>query len=462
MEQAGGSADAAPADSSLEEMAGVEEAKQEPDSAAPMDVDDVLMDTEAPGGSSFEEVPAAKEEDTTVPPVQHSDDPTGPESSSANTAGHPGSSPSGEAPIPEMNFSADASNDQDNTYEQGIWGKTKTRVDPKAFESKATADAEEKNEQAFEKHSGEKEKETLSDTSDFMHFHDAHHLKERMSPLMRLSEQIHGYGKCGLYHDDIRLDKINGFKVQHMFFRQQAPNHPHMKFNFAEEDLMDSVNQMEPIYDRRTSKMNVVFRTGDYRSTLDDKEMARASTAREQALELNQQLLERLRELNKSRQSASREELMNAMLHYFLAVGVAWTTGISGTSHLRGCRNLSVLPKRGQFPIYNSRSKYTALVLNLGSFARNRKRSAPSTFSNIIDYDDSGESVGLLLKRIAHAKAHLFLLCEAGELNERELDFLHRRGWQTQRNPNGELLVGCRTNNKDSSMAMLAGSTLWG
>ena len=77
-----------------------------------------------------------------------------------------------------MNFSADASNDQDNTYEQGIWGKTKTRVDPKAFESKATADAEEKNEQAFEKYSGEEEKETLSDTSDFMHFHDAHHLKE--------------------------------------------------------------------------------------------------------------------------------------------------------------------------------------------------------------------------------------------------------------------------------------------
>ena len=67
MEQARGSADAAPADSSFEEMAGVEEAKQEPDSAAPMDVDDVPMDTEAPGGSSFEEVPAAKEEDTTVP-----------------------------------------------------------------------------------------------------------------------------------------------------------------------------------------------------------------------------------------------------------------------------------------------------------------------------------------------------------------------------------------------------------
>ena len=281
-----------------------------------------------------------------------------------------------------------------------------------------------------------------------------------MSPLLRLSEQIYGYGKCGLYHDDIRLDKINGFKVQHMYFRQQAPNHPHMKFNFAEEDLMDSVCQLEPIYDRRKSKMDVVFRTGDYRSTLDDKEMARASTAREQALELNQQLLERLRELHKSRRSASREELMNAMLHYFLAVGV--DDGDLGDLSLERMPKPIGPAEEGPVPIYNSRSKYTALVLNLGSFARNRKRSAPSTFSNIIDYDDSGESVGLLLKSIAHAKAHLFLLCEAGELNERELDFLHRRGWQTQRNPNGELLVGCRTNNKDSSMAMLAGSTLVG
>ena len=281
-----------------------------------------------------------------------------------------------------------------------------------------------------------------------------------MSPLMKLSEQIHGYNKCGLYHDDIRLDKINGFKVQHMYFRKEAPRHPHMKFNFSEEDLMESVCQMEPIYDRRSSKMNVVFRAGDYRSTLDDKDMARASAAREEALELNQKLLERLRELNQNRRSASREELMNAMLHYFLAVGV--------DDDELGDLSLERMPKpigpaeEGPVPIYNCRSKYTALVLNLGSFARNRKRSTPSVFSEIIDHGDSGESVGLLLKSIAHAKAHLFLLCEAGDLNERELKFLHSRGWETQRNPNGELLVGCRTNGQGSSMTMLAGSTLVG
>ena len=445
MDQADGpAADAAPADSPSGEMAGVEEAKAEPDAGTPMDVDETPMDTDAPGGSPSGEVPEAEE-------------PAEPEH-----AGQPEGSPPGEGSMPEMNFSADAANDHDNTYEQGIWGRTKTRVDPRAFEeeAKATAEAEEKNEKAFEKYSGEKEKETLSDTVDFMHFHEALHLRERMSPLMKLSEQIHGYNKCGLYHDDIRLDKINGFKVQHMYFRQEAPRHPHMKFNFSEEDLMESVNQMEPIYDRRSSKMNVVFRAGDYRSTLDDKEMARASAAREEALELNQKLFERLRELNQNRRSASREELMNAMLHYFLAAGV--------DDDELGDLSLERMPKpigpaeEGPVPIYNSRSKYTALVLNLGSFARNRKRSTPSVFSEIIDHDDSGESVGLLLKSIAHAKAHLFLLCEAGDLNERELEFLHSRGWETQRNPNGELLVGCRTNGQGSSMTMLAGSTLVG
>ena len=161
-------------------------------------------------------------------------------------------------------------------------------MEPGAYEAeaKATAEAEEKNEKAFEQYADEKEKEGLAGTVEFIDFHKAYHLSERMSPLMKLSSQIHGYGKVGLYHDDIRLDKINSFKVQHMYFRQKAPHHYHMKYNFSEEDLMESVDQMEPIYYRRSTKLDVVFRAGDYRSTLDDKEMARASAAREEALEL--------------------------------------------------------------------------------------------------------------------------------------------------------------------------------
>ncbi|CAE7939201.1 GIP, partial [Symbiodinium necroappetens] len=190
MEQAGGS-DAAPADSPSGEMAG--EAKQ----------------VEEP-------------ERTTFPPTAAPDDVRMDEASESGDHAT-GSSPSGEVPMPDMNFSADAPNHHDNLYEQGIWGKTKTRVEPGAYEAeaKATAEAEEKNEKAFEQFAGEKEKEGLADTIDFMNFHEAYHLTERMSPLMKLSTQVYGYGKVGLYHDDIRLDKINSFKVQHMYFRQK-------------------------------------------------------------------------------------------------------------------------------------------------------------------------------------------------------------------------------------------------
>ena len=57
MDQATGSAEAAPADSPSGEMAGVEEAQQEPASETPMDVDETPMDTDAPGGSPSGEVP---------------------------------------------------------------------------------------------------------------------------------------------------------------------------------------------------------------------------------------------------------------------------------------------------------------------------------------------------------------------------------------------------------------------
>ena len=237
-------------DSPPGEMAG--EAKQEPDPSAP-------METDAPEGSSSGEGSGVKVEEperTTFPPTAAPDDVRMDEASESGDHAT-GSSPSGEVPMPDMNFAADASNDHDNLYEQGIWGKTKTRVEPGAYEAEAnaSAEAEEKNEKAFEQFAGEKEKEGLADTVDFMNFHEAYHLTERMSPFMKLSTQIYGYGKVGLYHDDIRLDKINSFKVQHMYFRQKAPHHYHMKYNSAEEDLMDSVCQMEPLYYRRSTKL---------------------------------------------------------------------------------------------------------------------------------------------------------------------------------------------------------------
>ena len=79
---------------------------------------------------------------------------------------------------------------------------------------------------------------------------------------------------------------------------------------------------------------------------------------------------------------------------------------------------------------------------------------------DIIDYDDSGESHGALIKCIAQAKAHLFMLCKAGRSHS-ELNF-HGRAWETFRNPAGDLLVGCWTNLVGPKLRQLAGSTLVG
>ena len=129
------------------------------------------------------------------------------------------------------------------------------------------------------------------------------------------------------------------------------------------------------------------------------------------------------------------------MLHYFLAAGVDEEE--LGDLSLETMPNPMGPAEDGPVPVYASKTKYSVLVLNLGSFARSRKKTAPSTYSDIIYYDDSGESVGLLIKSIAHAKAHLSLLCEAGEINAQELDFLH---WETVRNPNGENFWSDATN----------------
>ncbi|OLP90103.1 hypothetical protein AK812_SmicGene28398 [Symbiodinium microadriaticum] len=122
-------------------------------------------------------------------------------------------------------------------------------------------------------------------------------------------------------------------------------------------------------------------------------------------------------------ESMCRMDPMSAMLHYFLAAGVDEEQ--LGDLFLERMPSPIRPAEDEPVPIYTSRTKYSALVLNLGSFARNRKKTA-------------------------------------GEISAQELDFLHQRAWKTVRNPNGELLVGCRTNKAGSKMSQVAGSTLVG
>ena len=156
---------------------------------------------------------------------------------------------------------------------------------------------------------------------------------------------------------------------------------------------------------------------------------------------------------------------MYAMLHYFLAAGV--DEDEIGDLSLDKIPNPQIhrfgLAEDAPVPVYNTcKSMYTALIANLGSFTRGRKRTAPSAFAGFIDFDDnkpSKPSKGSLISSLARSKSHLFTLCEASEINEGERSFLYERGWKTLSNRHGDILIGSRVNDHDSSMRRSAGST---
>ena len=373
-------------------------------------------------------------------------------------------SPQGEGSMPDISPNTD---DEGELHDQGIWGKCKTVADPEA--AKATKDAEAQNEDAFDDLEKSKDKQGLVDTAAYKYkefIMDGYRL-ERKSPLVLLKDQRNGYGYTGFFHTgirDIEVDPVGFFKVQHMGWRVAAPPHAYQKFHLSETELFKQVCRMFPIYDRRPERLDYVFRSGDVRSTLDDRLMAKASDVREAALEVQENLLQKVKELHESGNPATREELLNAMLHLFLSAGVDEEE--VGNLSLDKMPNSQLfrygLGEDGPVPIYTSKTKYTALILNLGNFVRGRKKTAPSTFSDYIEYDSSGDSRGALVKSIAQSKSHLFMLREATNVTQGEKDFIYARGWQTIQNNSGDILIGSRTNLVGSSLTRLAGSTLVG
>ena len=155
---------------------------------------------------------------------------------------------------------------------------------------------------------------------------------------------------------------------------------------------------------------------------------------------------------------------MNAMLHYFLAAGV--DEDEIGDFSLYKMPNPQLhrfgLAEDAPAPVFMRKSKCAALIANLGSFTRGRKQTAPSAFSDYLDFDTTRPSKGSLMKSLAQSKSHLFMLCEASEINTEERRFLRERGWMTLSNAHGGILIGSRANDVESSMKRLAGSTLVG
>ena len=142
--------------------------------------------------------------------------------------------------------------------------------------------------------------------------------------------------------------------------------------------------------------------------------MEKASDVKETALEVLEALQERVTELSESGNPATREELMCAMLHYFLAAGgdeedigdVSLDKMPSPQHHRFG------LAEDGPVPVFTCKSKYAAFIASLGSFVRGRKQTAPSTFSDHFGFDSSRPSKGSLVKSLAQSKSHLFMLCD--------------------------------------------------
>ena len=348
--------------------------------------------------------------------------------------------------------------DEGELHDQGIWAKCKTVADPEA--AKATRDAEAQNEDAFDNLEKSNDKKGLVDTAEYKEFIKDGYRLERKSPLVLLKDQRNGYGYTGFFHTgirDIEVDPVGFFKCNIWVGVWQLHRMPKI-------ELFKQVCKMLPIYDRRPERLDYVFRSGDVRSTPDDRLMAKASDVREAALEVQENLLQRVKGLHESGNPATREELLNAMLHLFLSAGVDEEE--VGNLSLDKMPNPQLfrygLGEDGLFPSTPPRPNIPALILNLGNFIRGRKKTAPSTFSDYIEYDSSGDSSGALIKSIAQSKSHLFMLCEATNVTQGEKDFLYARGWQTIQNNSGDILIGSRTNLVGSSLTRLAGSTLVG
>ena len=160
-----------------------------------------------------------------------------------------------------------------------------------------------------------------------------------------------------------------------MIFRVQADAHPQQKYFLKEEHMYHYMCQMTPIYERRPTRHQVIFHSGDIRSTLNDALMEKASAIRETALETQDALRERVKELSDTGNPATCEELMRAMLHYFLAAGV--DEDEIGDVSLDKMPNPQLhrfgLAEDAPVPVYTCKSKYTALIANLGSFVRGRE-----------------------------------------------------------------------------------------
>ena len=164
----------------------------------------------------------------------------------------------------------------------------------------------------------ESEELDLKKLDEYKTFLAGNQATERSSPIFALANQKHGPA-TGFYHDNCRQDPVYWFKLQHMIFRDpKTPfEHPAQKYGCNERTLWNCMKRLDPVYENRVPKGNIIFDAGDFRSTIDDNLLEKSSNAAQKADSLRRELLEKLEDVR-----GTRGNLQNFLLHHFLSCGI--------------------------------------------------------------------------------------------------------------------------------------------
>ena len=173
--------------------------------------------------------------------------------------------------MPEMTSTEDASDDGKVLHDQGIWRKQKN-VACKATSFQRGFSAEEKTEKAFANFEDANDKLGLEGTEEFKEFWKSHHKQEWTMPML-LADRKNGYKTLPLRRQSRPRRCGHGAAHEIESKGTAAPQAQVSPFRGRLSDLLRSMCcDMDPIYTR-----HVVFRPGDIRSTLDDRQMEKVT-----------------------------------------------------------------------------------------------------------------------------------------------------------------------------------------
>ena len=180
-----------------------------------------------------------------------------------------------------------------------------------------------------------------------------------------------------------RDDPVVSFRLWHVCYRTQNADfpakHPYEKYRANETQVFQSMARMDPVYMGRKSKNDIVFRAGDLRSTYDEELLEKSSDAGLRVEPAHKKLYEKLLS-----EGGTREQLQNAMLHYFLACKI--TAEVAGDLILedeKAYHQTNEDIRQDGPPVYTSKESLSILTVNLGNFVRVGKRLCqPNTHSS--------------------------------------------------------------------------------